>query len=154
MFVDAKYNEHKLGRDARRDDAHAGAEHAGDEKDQADKWIKGHRRQRSDHACESEQDGNHNGQPIKDFDHSGRNEALPLEQITKAEHETSRSPKSPVGLADCTVTLQRSIAAARMVCLTSHVLRPMFLRAMSNAACLMRHVLRRSLGPCFVDGPG
>src|ERR1700747_2199906 len=113
MLVDAKYDQHKFGPDARHNDTHAGAEHAGDEKDQADKWIIGHRRQRTDHACESKQDGNHNGQPIKDLDHSGRDEALPLEQITKAEHEASRSSTPQIGLADCTVTLQRSIAADR-----------------------------------------
>src|SRR5262249_24555166 len=64
MLVDAKYNEHKFGGDARHNNAHADAKHTGDEKDQADKWIRGHRRQRADHARESEQDGNHNGQPI------------------------------------------------------------------------------------------
>src|SRR5262245_20137244 len=97
VLVDAKPDEHKLGRNARHHNAHDGAEDAGDEKDQADKWIISHRGQRTDDARESEQDRNHNGQPIKDLDHSGRDKSLPLEQITKAEHKASRSPAPPSG---------------------------------------------------------
>src|SRR5215831_2615583 len=138
VLIDAKHDEHKLGRNARHHNAHDGAEDAGDEKYQADKWIIGHRCQRTDNACESEQDGNHNGQPIKDLDHSGRDKSLPLEQITKAEHKASRSPAPPVGLADCTARLRWSIAAG----------------CTRTAACAFGWCAETALRtPCFVDGP-
>ena len=36
-----------------------------------------------------EQDGNDDGEPIEDFDHGGRYEPLPLEQVAEAEHDSS-----------------------------------------------------------------
>jgi hypothetical protein len=94
MLIDTKYNEHEFGSDSRHDNAHGGAEHAGDEKDDADKWIIRHGRQRTDRAGEAEQNRNDDCQPIKDLNHSGRDKPFPLEKITKAEHEatSSRAP--------------------------------------------------------------
>jgi hypothetical protein len=103
MLIDAKYNEHEFGSDSRHDDAHAGAEHAGDKKDDADEWIISHRRQRTDRAGETEQNRNDDCQPIKDLNHSGRDEPLPLEKITKAEHEATSSRALTGGRLHCAI---------------------------------------------------
>ena len=50
------------------------------------KGLKAMRGERRDRAGKAEQDGNHNSEPIEDFDHSGRHEPLPLEQVADAEH--------------------------------------------------------------------
>jgi hypothetical protein len=108
MLVDAKHDEHEFGDDARQDHAHEGAKHAYDQQDHADERIIRHRRQRTHCAGATEQDGNHDREPIEDLDHGGRHEPLPLEQIAEAEHDSSwQSCLIPAAGG----TLHRAIAA-------------------------------------------
>src|ERR1700751_920390 len=120
MLVDAKHNEHEFGGDTRHDDSHNHREEAENEKDHADKWIINHRGERADHAGKTEQNGNHDRQPIEDLNHSGRDESLPLEKITKTEHTVppSRGFMGRPQTALCASSGQSRLIARLNTCFT------------------------------------
>src|SRR5580704_15882121 len=89
MLVDAKHDEHEFGGDAGEDDTDEGAEQAGDQQNKPNERVECHDLQGGDRAGDPQQHENDDREPIEHFDHGGRHEPLPLEQVAEAEHVVS-----------------------------------------------------------------
>src|SRR6478752_4505836 len=109
MLVDAEHDQDEFGDDPREQHADRHPQQAAQQHEHADAGAGRHHLYRGPDAGEAEQNDEGDGQPEEQLDDRGRDEALPLKQVAKAEHRwvspVAENPCAPVWVVTSLATM-------------------------------------------------